>query len=160
MVRSLAPPLPHAVPYCHLCNTATALMSLSEHLGPPVHTGPQITLSLSSRFPAPSTMETVSPSPCACARYHSGPEQPDATKERKKSPSFLVSESERAQRTKPFGDCSCQLLAGPGLMNAKTFQRLLNRTLSQKLFHRKSRRHIPAPTRYSRRDALLHNGNG
>lgn len=73
-----------------------------------------------------------------------------------KSPSFLASESEHAQKTKKFGEFGCQILTGSGLMNAKTFQRLINH-LSQKLFHRKSRRHIPAPTCYSRRHDLLPN---
>lgn len=43
-----------------------------------------------------------------------------------KSPSFLASESEHAQKTKKFGEFSCQILTGSGLMNAKTFQRFIN----------------------------------
>lgn len=43
-----------------------------------------------------------------------------------KSPSFLASESEHAQKTKKLGEFSCQILTGSGLMNAKTFQRLIN----------------------------------
>lgn len=43
-----------------------------------------------------------------------------------KSPSFLASESEHAQKTKKFGEFGCQILTGSGLVNAKTFQRLIN----------------------------------
>lgn len=39
----------------------------------------------------------------------------------KNPPHFLL----LSQRTKTFGECSCQLLTGSGLMNEKTFQELI-----------------------------------
>lgn len=130
-------------------------MSIPEHLGLAPHADPPITAPPSSPVPALSTTEAVSPSLCICAR-HQQPSAAGCCKKMEKNSSHSLFLS---QRTKTFGECSCQLLTGSGLMNERTFQKLINRIVSQKLFHRKSRRHIPAPTCSSRRNVLLHNSN-
>lgn len=95
------------------------LTHLSQHLLPPhsQHSAQQ---------------KQFSPSLCICARYHSSLQLPDAAKRWKNSPHSLL----LSQRTKTFGEFSCQLLTGSGLMNEKTFQELVNCIVFQKLFHR------------------------